>query len=459
MEDLEFNMVEQATVKILSPPGKGEKTKRQVLGIGDALGIITDIPGFSSAPGGNYNTYRKMRTNPTVALARAVATTPLRAASWSVVAEDEYDKEEVTSFIQKEIEVHWRGFIKNLLFALDYGWAPFEIVWDINQDGRWVYRKLKHLIVDKTKIIVKKDTGVFDGLQNISTVLPAKKCFLYSYDAEGGNLSGRSRHENIRSTAWVYWDQVMEKFGKYFTKISGIIPMVEYPEGESQDESGATIDNFTIAKKVLQQLGSGNGITMPNTLIRWAEDAVFKGVDVSKLKSWQISFIEAKGQHGNSYNTSLRYTDSLIMRGWLVPERTALEGQHGTKAESGTHGEIALQISDLLFDEILEYVNWYLVNPLLIYNMGPEWENRVWLEKADMNPLLRKLLSDMMGKILTEPMNMDLVSNWLDINAILDNLAIPKSTEKVEFPEREENNDDAKKVIDKVQDQLSRAIS
>lgn len=32
-----------------------------------------------------------------------------------------------------------------------------------------------------------------------------------------------------------------------------------------------------------------------------------------------------------------RYYDVLMFRGWLVPERTAQEGQHGTLAESETN--------------------------------------------------------------------------------------------------------------------------
>ena len=79
------------------PPGKGEKTKRQ--SIADSMGMIGELVGFSQAITGAFKNYRKMRNNPTVALARAVATAPIRLATWGIEAEDGVD-DKIKEFVK-----------------------------------------------------------------------------------------------------------------------------------------------------------------------------------------------------------------------------------------------------------------------------------------------------------------------------------------------------------------------
>jgi hypothetical protein len=427
---------------------KGEKTKKQV--IGDTIGMMTNLTGFGRAAKGTYKVYRVMRANPTIALARAVATAPIRLASWTVETKEE--NEEIVKFIETEMKKHWRSFIKDILFALDYGWTPFEKVWEMNPEGKWVYKKLKPLLVDKTKIILDADTGIFGGLQNASVKLLPEKCFVYSYDMEAGNYYGRSRHENIRGNVWTHWNGAIEKYGQYLTKVSGIIPMIQYPEGISTGAGGADIDNFDIATKVLQNLGSGNGITMPNTLVKWAEDAVKSGMNVSELKAWIITFLETKGNHGSQFVETFKHLESLMMRGWLVPERAATEGRFGTKAESAVQGEIGVTIADLLYEEILEAINWHIINPLLVYNFGVEYENKVYLTRAGPDPRTRELLSKIMEKILTAPANTDLAMEWLNIDSMIDSLSLPKNEEAIKPREdsEEEMREEMKKINDKI---------
>jgi hypothetical protein len=441
-------------------PQKGEKTKSQ--GIAGFAGILSNITGFNPALMGTYKVYRKMRKNPTVALARAISTAPVRMASWSVTADDEVtNADEITKFIKKEMEIHWRSLIKNILYALDYGWSPFEKVWKVNDEGKWVYRKLKPLLVDKTKILVNRETGVFEGFQNMSAKLGPENSFLYSYDVEAGYLYGRSRHENIRTSAYRAWEGAVESYGKYINKIAGIIPIVEYPEGISNTEGGKEIDNYDIAKGVLQHLGTGHGVTMPNVLISWAEDAVKSGVDISKLKAWTIQFLETKGQHGTQFVNSFKHIESLLLRGWLVLERGAVEGTHGTKAEAKVHGDLTMQIAELLFEEILEFVNWYLVNPLLIYNFGLDYENKVRLERAGPDPETKKLLTAIFTKVLSEGANSDLLAKWVDIDTAFDALGIPKAEETLDtdLEERNSMEKDAEDKFKDVKDKMKKVVN
>ena len=47
------------------------------------------------------------------------------------------------------------------------------------------------------------------------------------------------------------------------------------------------------------------------------------GVDPTKLKAWNIGFLESKDQHGDEFKTLMTYCDQLMMRGWRVPICTA----------------------------------------------------------------------------------------------------------------------------------------
>jgi len=427
-------------------PEKGERTKTQTY-VADVAGVISSFAGYGQAAIGTYKTYRTMRANPTIALARSVATAPIRTAMWSVVTADEVP-EDIKVLVEKQIGSVWSQLIKNVLYALDYGWSPFEKVWNINDEGKLIYEKLKPLLVDVSVPLVDKKTGVFEGIRNMDVDLPPVKCFVFTYDGEAGNIFGRSRHENIRRTAWHHWQEISERRGKYAKKTAGIIPIVEYPEGEGQDETGSTKSNWELAKKVLSNLGMGNGVAMPNTMAAFAGDLARSGIDITQLKAWHIEFLESKGAHARGFTDMLRHLESLMMRGWLIPERAATEGQYGTKAESETQAELALVIADLVFLDILEEVSKQIVNPLVTYNFGQHYKDSVWLERGSIDPIQRIFFKEIIKAVLGEKSNIDLFLQWIDVNSLLDTVGLPKATEKIPTEEniskKKEQTDDEK---------------
>jgi len=425
-----------ARKKKATKPATTEQTKSQYPA--GVMSINTDglFTGFGMAATGTYRTYREMRKNPTVALARMMATAPIRTAKYSLVAVEKTPVERI-SFIEDQMKSHWIELIHNLMYAIDYGWAPFEKVWMVH-NGKYVYRKIKPLLVDKTAPIVDSVTGLFKGLKQGPVKLSVEKSFVYTYDKEAGNVFGRSRHENIRETAWLHWKEISDRRGQWGKKTAGVTPIVEYPIGKSENEVGEEKSNFDLAKAVLAKLGVGDGVCMPNTMAKFAGDLARSGIDLAKLKAWHIQFLETKGQHGKEFTTSLKHLESLIMRGWLVPERAGTEGQYGTKAEAEIHGGIALTIADLVFADILKYINWYIINPLLVYNYGLDAENSVWLERGELDPLMRAFYSELVKAVLTHPQNYDLLESWIDIDTLVTRVGLPKVSGKIKAPEHRE---------------------
>jgi hypothetical protein len=441
-------MAKEKKIVKIEKPEIGEATKNQT---GSGVSTVSSFP-FPEISTGTFETYRRMRGNPTIALARMVATAPIRTASWSVEARDDAD-DNMVALVQDNLQQLWPQLIKDVLFALDYGFSPFEKVWVV-KDGKLVYKKLKPLLVDNTKILVDINGG-FAGFRQDALDLVPEKCFLFTHDGEAGDLYGRSRHENIRKDAWMPWIDTAEKRKAYIKKVAGTVPMVEYPEGVSRDATGQELSNFEIAKKILASLGVGDGVAMPNVFAKYAGDLAKSGIDINQLKAWQISFLETKGSQSSGMTEVMRHCESLIMRGWLVPERTAIEGQYGTKAEAGEHAEIALILADLLLQDIISVVNAYLVNPLLYYNWGESAKGLVYIKKSGLAPELKLFFRDIIKTVLTAPSNVDLFLGMVDVDALLDNTEIPKVAEVIDA----NNIERTPKDENQQGDALSRAVS
>jgi hypothetical protein len=426
-------------------PELGEQTgpqkDRPILGslngtAGMQVGISTMNTGAQTdlrAPAGSFETYRVMRRNPTIALARAIATAPILSARWSVEATDDADAE-IVSFVQQQMDRLWADFVSDALFCFDYGFQSWEKVFavaDLNGRQYIVLDKLKPLAPDITQYRADKDTGAFAGVRNGDVDLDSGKCLWLANEPEAGNPFGASRLENIRKTAWYPWERLGERKLQYAARVAGVTPMIEYPEGESLDASGAKRSNFLIACALLDALGRGKGITMPNVFSSFAGDLARSGVDLDKLRAWRIDFLETKTAHGDDLIQMAKHYESLMMRGFLAPERSGTEAaQSGSRADSKTHGDIALLISQLSFMGFLRLLNRDVVNPLIAVNFGPQHQDHVYLTSAGLDPELLAFFRSVMTTVFAG--NVDLLLSSVDFDAMLDATGLPKSEEVVD---------------------------
>ena len=105
-------------------------------------GFASIMPGYGACAPGTYLTYRLMRSNPTVAIARMAATAPIRAAAITVEGPEASDEQ--IELIESIVMPLWPAFIRDAMFALDYGWKAFEKVYAAGrQDGYVVLKKLE----------------------------------------------------------------------------------------------------------------------------------------------------------------------------------------------------------------------------------------------------------------------------------------------------------------------------
>ena len=411
-------------------PKPGESTGSQVKkqSTFSAVGGSYDS-GLKVSPG-TFEVYDKISRNPTVALALLVATAPVRSTPVTIDADDGVPEEQ-TAFVQAQVTLLWSGFVKDAVRALKYGFQAFEEVWAAADDGSLVIERLKSLTPKDTDPVVD-DSGNLTGAKNFDTTLPVNKVLWVANEPEHDNWYGRARLENIREGAWAEWCDVNERARLYAKRVAGAVPMVSYPDGENQDASGATRPNHELARDLVNKLEHCQGVYMPRIMLPWAEDAVRNGGDPTKLLSWEIGFLEAKGQHGADLIDMMKHRESLMMRGILVPERSATEASTaGSRADSESHADIGLTISDLFLQDLIAVFNDQAVNRLLRYNYGAKAERTVRVARAGLDPAMVAFFRQILATALGQPANIDLLLEMIDFDQMLDAAGLPKSRESI----------------------------
>ena len=391
------------------------------------------IEGLSKVPPPTYETYRIMRTNPTIAMAMAVALAPVKFSTWGYEAEDGVPDDRV-AFIKRAMERIRFRLKRDMTKAVWLGHQPFEKVWDV-VDGRWQITEAKPLLPDITTIKVDEATGKFAGLENTGAMLEPDRSFNFVYDDDADGQFGRSRMENIRVWAWAPWMDSVKSQASYVRKGAGVLPQIHYPLGKTPDANGVEVDNSVHAQNVLAQLGSGNGVAIPQDFASWADDlnALLKsGVDPKSLMAWQISFLEARAGVGAEILTNMQHFEKLMARGWLVPERTFQEGTSGTKAEAGVHGDVALYSATELDLDIAACVNREFVDWMLRENWGEEAVGTVRVVPQPISDTDKEFVRDVVGTILKDPANIDIALATLDFDANLDRTGLSKSQDIVD---------------------------
>ena len=107
-----------------------------------------------------------------------------------------------------------------------------------------------------------------------------------------------------------------------------------------------------------------------------------------------------------------------------VPERAALEGQFGTKAEAGVHGDFAITNIEMRHKKIVQIINWHVVNHTLRLNWGEKEENTVWIKAWPLNDVVKRYLASVYDKILTSPEAASQELADIDAEALRDRLGI-----------------------------------
>jgi hypothetical protein len=425
-----------SAVGLKSKPLPGVRTGAQS-GAASMPGVATvSLGGFTPPATGTYETYRRMNSHPTIALARSIVLSPVYRNAWGWTKRPDAPQEWL-DFARQTISPLRHQLLRDGLRALDYGWFGGEIVWE-EISGRLCISRVKPLLPDNTTILTD-DGGDFAGLENrgsnqppVALAADQAKAFLYTYDGEADNLYGRSRHENVRHQAWGISLQVAEKLGQYLKKVAGLVIQLHYPEGTSRDAAGADRSNDFLAQQILDAVSQGRSVRLPNLFASVVAD----GSDPRSLESaamlagksqWVLSAFEAgAADHAAGLLNTLQYLDKLMFRGWLRPERAGLESTHGTRADAAVHTDTGLLDSELLDLDFAAAVTRQLVNPLLVANFGPAARDAVSIEPNPLADDATETNRRIVQSLLANPTLGPQVAAKIDMDALLSDLAVPQ---------------------------------
>ncbi len=397
----------------------------------DVYGTPLSFPGFARAYSGIYLNYRLMLGVPTLALCRAASRAVMKSAQWSVEADDDAPQDAI-DLVQRCICDRRIELLNEMYRCVDYGNQPFEKVWMDGPDGALEYEELKPLLPDLTNVQVDQ-YGRIVALQNGGVTLGPEKFFYLNYDAEAGNVYGRSRLENLRTTAHRAWKDTLEKFGEYVTKVAGVQTVLYYPPGQATDSTGTVKDAAEIAKTCLDQMRSARGVGIPLLYDPATAEAMQNSPEFAKNMAWRFELMEAKGQHEQTFLEGLKWAEGQMARGYLWPERALTEGQFGTKAEAGVHQDLGVEIQFQDLQDMLVQLNRQVVADLILAN----YPDARWKVRVQASPLSDEsigFLREIAKGVLLDPNNSDLVAATVDFDGLMDKTGVPKYLTTVPQP-------------------------
>lgn len=394
-------------------PALGELTRRQVA-------VTFGQRGSRPLPA-SYDTYRKIRKHPTVALARAVAVAPIVAAEWSVESDDGVPDEWVGMVKDQFLPIRQPLIEAAVLGGIDFGYQGFEKVFR-HEAGLFKIGKFKPLLQDITEIQIVQDTGAFAGFKQNDVELPVEKSLLFSFRVEGTQWHGEPLLENARET-YNQWYDANAGASRYDRKVAGSHFIVYYPEGKCRDQNGSEVDNAEMARTILAGLESSGSVAIPDDVARYVE-----GLNTDH-HGWRIELLSDGTGRQPTFIDRLRYLDTMLCRAVLVPERAVLEGQHGTLAEAGTHADFALTSAELTHQYVTRIVNWHAVDQVLALNFGEEAMGKVRLAASPLVDTKLEFLRQVYTAVLTNPNGFLEEFGLIDTDALKDSLGVPRSEE------------------------------
>ena len=408
-------------------------------GLGAAFGAVGGpfYNGFGSigvnsfgVPYGSYSNYELMDRNPTVALAQATSDAPIKSAEISYESWPGLPKK-IVQFIREEMTPWEKHILNYSCRARDDGNHVEEIVFKVGADGKTHLEKFKPLLagglagyanvslptIGTTARV--DDKGNLVAIENRGTIIDDTRRFYWiTYDSRGVNLYGRSRKENFKKP-WLRQEYLYDILEYAMNIVVRPVGWVSYPYG-LKDNNGNVIDLSAQATQIGEGLMNGKFVKIPNPFAKYAESMIKNGIDPTKVKPYDLGFYDAKSDSGQGFKTFFDQTDKAIVSGHLMPPRSILEAEHGSRADATSHADIGTMVCQQFLDQIAHQISLGIINTLLEINFGPEYRGAVWWKPS---PLADKQLSfnnDLIKNTLGTPNGIPLFQRVVDIAAMLE---------------------------------------
>ncbi len=406
----------------------GEPRTGQQRQYGQASVAFSFLANCPPAPPGDYPIWRAMDHDPALVMSRAVITAPIREAEVSFEAREGTPDERVEA-VQDAILPLWPALIREALDALSMGWKPFEVV-SGRRGGLTVPIDVKPLAQELTAWLHRG--GKYSGLRNTPgsqriDLLPEQSLYV-TCGGHNRDPYGIPWHENARDTWWRKI-QCINDLARLRKKGSGIQGKIWYPPAEDE---GTAHTNEEAARKTLNAYMAGDGAVLPNATGGLTADTAadyrnIQGLAEAGLWKLEVEDFGSIGADHAAVLAEIAACNADLSRAWHVPERAAQEGEHGTKAEAETHGDIALSVSQLLFNDICAAVTQQVVDVMLVQNWGEAARGSVALKAGMIRDVFAEGDWKLIDKVMADADLFAALVEQLDVDAVFTRRRFPKN--------------------------------
>ncbi len=324
-------------------------------------------------------TYDKMRWDGQLRLGLATIKMPIMSRGFEIHCEDK----DIQAFVYQNLREIWRPFIKSVLSALDFGFAPHEKIWEIAENYRVISKNTK---INYTRDAIKYRT-IKDVCQHTVTMdyaegmkykgfyqnknrpgkeayVPASKSFVFTHDKEWGNIYGWARLKPAYPYWYTYW--ILDAWHERWLQKRGIPPIiVKYPIGKSQTATAGGVpvfkDNADIARDTAKSLQPDSIVTIPSDETK---------TPTGRSASWDVSTL-IDNTKIDAFVMAKEKLDIRKLRAILVPER-AITQDTSTGSFKMAESHIWLMMESLkgLIGDIADHTNEFLIPQLIAVNFG-----------------------------------------------------------------------------------------
>jgi hypothetical protein len=340
-------------------------------------------------------TYRKIAIDPTVGLALDYCLSSILSAGEVVESDDDVSDDQIKFISRQWDSIKRKGIYQMLRDSYALGWAVSEKIWELDGKGHACLR-LKSLEATITGILVDPSTGnksgvvqpLVMGMASSPTMgMPVKldmlHCAIFSWAPIGSQWYGESTLERARQAYNDCEDAAhgARRFDKY---LAGGHFCITYPDGVMVDLNGTQVTAAEAATFLLEQLESSGAICIPSPV----QNIVGQLSDQTN-GGWHVEILSDGTSRQPGFTNRFEYTDKLKVRALGIPERSVLEGQNGTKAEAGVHGDVGSVNLEFRHRWLIDNVNEQIIDDLLEQNYGAEFRGKIRLvpvpmQKADL---------------------------------------------------------------------------
>lgn len=438
-------------------PREGERVRRQNVARVAASSALTSVCGSYSERSidsatpcdypywhmmlwGTEPVYRLIRSDPTVSLARYIVLGPVVESTWDITWADGFPESHPAIQWTKDVILPMRRCImREAVRCFDFGYQPFAIRWEI-EDGKYV--PYPRPLLPESTTILEDERGNFAGVKNQGegkeVTLNNLESWVPSLDGEAGYKYGRSRYENIRTTAWANWLETLVRMNALQNKLSGIIPIVETSPDGYIDDDGNAVNFSTEGNTLLENLQRANGVrieramSVSETLKEHADhphiDKLIAAADIG-LRFYDAGNVS---QALPGFIQKLEYLDKLKFRGVLRPERAGLEAvAAGSRADSEQHTATGAADSESIDADLTESFDKGPYYTALRLNFGEDVAKRLHLVASPLQERKQAIFWKFLDRVMSsDPDVATAVSQIGDVDAILSQVYLPTLKKK-----------------------------